>query len=755
MSDDSQPSDAIQHPGPDWGAIAASAESKVTGAVLSLCELIIARDRLELLARVATFILFSKKGSRPAEEHARKSEVNLEYLCSLATALPASQATTFPSAEEVHNIIDLLTTIHMHATVWYTAHKNLSQPDDEALAELSKSFQVQKLHVRGEGYWQHLRQTWHGLMQPHHKTLQKAVGFSFDDYLSLSDRLEKLIEDRINDEADQKHGPYRKLIQPWIAELQSEEPLSAACQHYFEIHRDEAGAARSLVETFGAPASFLVEAQNAAEEFILKTLACEFGENVPFYGTREFHQFWPLNETLTDRKPFVLHEGRYYAFNFSKIGRSAYDVVTGLFQEAESQYWQAQFLPARDRYLEEETARQFRKLLPEARIITCGFYPLKAGGLAEADIVIVMDEVLLIVECKAGAITSAAKRGGTLRVKTDVKKTIAKGLNQAERLIEELGANGELTIQNKRADKISLKADEFRWVFRVNVTLDLISSVASNILSLMDIGLVETTERCWSVSLNDLRVVVDILDIPAVFFHYLIRRFDTDQERNVEASDELDYMMYYVRQGLFFRGKNKPTENEHLTIVGYTEDLDQYYRRKQGLIAKGAKPRVVLGAHTERFLELLEKWRPKGWMTAVLQFLEFDPRDREKLLGKIHLQLKRVLREKAPFGLSVIGCTETRTAIGLACAQFPHFTKEAVRARCIQRCKEYEFDSITIILVGIPVVAQAPFIFFVTPDERVPDHAKNLLAQLRFEITESRPQTSRPGIFDGLRENVE
>lgn len=715
MSDDSKANDVTQHAEPNWEAIAAGAESKVNLAILNLCALIITKNRLELLGRVATFILFSKKGNRPTEEHARKSEVNLEYLCSLAIALPSSQAADFPSAKDVHTIIDLLATIHMHAAVCYTAHKNLSQSDDQALAELSKSFQVQKLNVRGDGYWQHLRQTWCDIMQPHDKAAQKAIGFSFDNYLSLSDRLEKLIEDRINDEADQKHVPYRKLMKPWITELQSEEPMSAACQQYFEDHRDEVGAARSSAETFGSPASFLVVPQNAAEEVILKSLSCDFGDNVPFYGASEIRRFWPLNETLTDQKPFLLHEGRYYAFNFSKIGRSAYDVVTGLFQEADSKYLQAQFLPARDRYLEEETARLFRKLLPVARIITCGFYPLKAGGLAEADIVIVMDDVLLIVECKAGAITPAAKRGGPLRVKTDVKKTIAKGLNQAERLIEELVANGELTIQSKKADKISLKADEFRWVFRVNVTLDLISSVASNILSLMDIGLVETTERCWSVSLNDLRVVVDILDRPAVFLHYLIRRFDTDQERNVEASDELDYMMYYVRQGLFFRGKNKPNENEHLTIIGYTEDLDQYYRRKQGLTAKGSKPRVVLGAHTERFLELLEKWRPKGWMTAVLQFLEFDPRDREKLLGKIHLQLKRVLREKAPFGLSVIGCTETRTAIGLACAQFPHFTKEAVRARCIQRCKEYEFDSITIILVGIPVVAQAPFIFFCHP----------------------------------------
>lgn len=737
----------------DWAAIAANAEFKVNQAIEQLSLLLITRNRLEILGRIATYILFTPGGRTAAEEHRQNSEVNLEYLCSIATALPHSPAQECPSADDVQCIIDSLATIHTHATVCYTAFNNSSDPEANALEDLSKSFQLQKLHVRGDGYEHHLKQTWHDMMKPHVGVFKQEVGFTFDDYIGLTDRLEAVIEDRINQESDQKHVPYRNLLRPWMDELQSGNQLSAACQKFMQENEEVIKVAKTSFDAFGSSDSFLVIPASAQEERILRLMSCDFGDNSSFAGEKKRFLFWPLNETVTDKKPFIHHCGKYYALNFAKIGRTAYDLLSNALRDANPKYWQKQFLSARDTYLEKETAHLFQKVLPAARVLSSVFYPLAAGGCAEADVVVIMDEVLLVVECKAGAITPPAKRGAPLRVKKDVGKTVAEGLNQAERLVAELVARIEMMVETEDGEKVLLKADEFRWVFRINVTLDLISTVASNIWSLSDIGLVNSTERCWSVSLNDLRVIVEILDQPAVFLHYLIRRFDTDQLRNVEAPDELDYMMYYLLQGLFFRGKNKLKEHENLTIGRYTDDLDQYYRRKQGQADKGAKPRVMHGPHTQRFLELLEKWQPKGWMTAALHFLEFDRPTREALLAKTNLHFKTIRAGRSRFGMSVNGCSETRTAIALACSRNPEAVKEVVRARCISRCKDYGFDTMIGILVGMPVAAHSPIILCVSPNDSASEHAKRLLAQLRFNVTEHPPKESRPGIFDGIRED--
>lgn len=736
----------------DWAAIAANAEFEVNQAIEQLSLLLFTKNRLEILGRVATYILFTPGGRTAAEEHGQNSEVNLEYLCSIATALPHSPAQECPSADDVQCIIDILATIHTYATICYTAFNNSSDLEANALADLSKSFRLQKLHVRGDGYEHHLKQTWHDMMKPHVGLYSQEVGFTFDDYIGFTERLEAVIEDRINQESDQKHVPYRNLLRPWMDELQSGNQLSAACQKFMQENDEVIKVAKTSFDAFGSSDSFVVSPASAQEEGILKSMSCGFGDNSSFAGEKNRFRFWPLNETLTDKKPFIHVCGKYYAFNFAKIGRTAYDMVSNALRDANPKYWQLKFLPARDTYLEEETARLFQKVLPAARVCGAVFYPLATGGRAEADILVVMDDVLLVVECKAGAITPPAKRGAPLRVKKDVEKAVAEGLNQAERLVAELVARSEMMVESETGEKVLLKADEFRWVFRINVTLDLISSVASNIWSLSDIGLVNNTERCWSVSLNDLRVIVEILDQPAVFLHYLIRRFDTDQLRNVEASDELDYMMYYLLQGLFFRGKNQIKEHEHLTIGRYTDDLDQYYRRKQGRADTGAKPRVMFGPHTQRFLELLEKWQPKGWTTAALQFLEFDRPTREALLAKTNLHFKTIREGRSRFGMSVSGCSETRTAIALACSRSPEVVKEVVRARCISRCKDYGFDTMIGILVGLPVAAHSPIILYVSPNDSASEHAERLLAQLRFNVTEHPPKESRPGIFDGIRE---
>lgn len=740
---------------PDWTAIQSDAEVRVGKAIEQLSELLTTKNRLDLLGRVATYILFSPGGSAGGQEAAQKSEVNLEYLCSLATALPASFSTNPPSANDVQTTIDLLAAVHMHASVFYTACKRLSKQADEALSDLSTSFQLHKLHVRGDGYWHHIKQTWHDLLAPHDEMFQKTMGFAFANYFNLVDRLEGIMENRINQESDQKIDPYRDLLRPWIGELESGKPLSEACKRFLDEHHDQIEAARISFDEFGSAETFLVEPHSVPEMQILTSLSCSFGDNASFSGGRERFLFWPLNETLTDKKPFIQHQGRYYAFNFAKIGRNAYEFASHALRESNSDYWHSHFLPARDLYLEDETCRLLQKALPASRIVKSAFYPLRIGGRAEADIVVVMDDVLLVVECKAGAITTTAKRGGAKRVKTDVNKTVAAGLNQAERLVSEMVACEQIVIQGKKSDKITLEAVDFRWVFRINVTLDLVSPVSSTIWSLSDLGLVGKTERSWSVSLNDLRVVVEILDRPTVFLHYLIRRFDTNQLRNVEAADELDYMMYYLHQGLFFRGKNSLRANEQLKIIGYTDDLDQYYRRKQGWTEKGRKPRLALGPQTERFLNLLERWRPRGWMTAALQFLEFDRPCREELLGKIHMQLKRTKKKGSEFALSLIGCADSKTAIALVCARNPKESEEIVRARCTARCKDNGFELMVVIVVGMPVAAICPIILCVTPNDSASVHAKRLLSQLRFDVTEHRPQVSRPGIFDGIREDEE
>ncbi len=491
----------------------------------------------------------------------------------------------------------------------------------------------------------------------------------------------------------------------------------------------------------GQPALFVISPETREEEAILAVLSCSFGDNKLFHGTKPEHAFWPLTGSLTEQKPIICHEGIHYSFHLAKLQRDAYTLLGNLLRNADSEYWKDKFLPSRDEYLERETTRLFKVALPYAKVLTGMSYDL-SGRCAEAetDVLILCDDFLIIAECKAGGIGPASRRGAVLSVEADVRKTIGAAQSQAERLVGELIQRGQLSLRSRRGGpEMLIKSTDFRWVARVSVTLELIAPAATALWTLEDAGILRDSEKCWSVCLNDLRVIVEILDSTPLFLHYLIRRMDLNTLRNVHARDELDFLMHYVERGLFFRGQNQLKPEESLTLVGFTDSLDQYYRRVQGISALGKKPKVRTGRRTNRMLDTLVSLRPRHYVTACLMLLEFDIPDREGILGKMveHLSL---LRDKSVrFGFSFTANSESKRGIALATSRSAANAVEVILGRAIKHCQDSEIDDLCVIVQGVPLGAPPIYVLLAGPDGVASDHAHRLLSQLRFEIIRQFP----------------
>ena len=160
--------------------------------------------------------------------------------------------------------------------------------------------------------------------------------------------------------------------------------------------------------------------------------------------------------------------------------REAYTIIGDLVRAADRGHWQDTFLKARDDYLEAETTQLLQCALPAAQVLTNVSYPLAAGGEAEADIVVLCDDVLMVVECKAGRLGAATKRGAERQIVADLKATIAGGLNQAERFVHELVARGTMPVKAGSAQQpMAINGTRFRHVMRINVTLELIGASRS------------------------------------------------------------------------------------------------------------------------------------------------------------------------------------------------------------------------------------------------------------------------------------
>lgn len=723
----------------DWAQIAEHTKNDVEEAFIKLRNIISSHDPIELISRVAVLILTSHPDKPKDSGGPQQSETNLEYLISFVTAHPVSQSREAPSADTVQRTIEILTIIQMAASWHYKFKRRAKEPPQSAIEDIADSFRMDKLHVRGDGYWSHLKQTICDLLRPHDAKLKDALGFTALDYLSFMERSEDELNRRLLVEAATHLDPFMKLYRPWLRDGDVGDHLDEeGWSQYVAKHETEVTEAKAKFDAFGSSEAFVFRPQSEAETLILKALSCDIGTNSSFHGAKPEHAFWPLTPSATDSFPIVHREGTFYGFNLSKLSREAYTLIGDLLREVDTHYWTNAFIKQRDAYLEAEAAKLIQQALPSSRVLKSVFYPFGENQTAEADIVVLCDDILIIVECKAARVNPATKRGANKKIVSDLKGTIVGAFDQAERFVRELSTRGLMELTPKHQAKTSISASSFERVFSINVTLDLISSAATVLWKLNEVGITSDIGKCWSVSLNDLRVIVDILDQPALFLHYLVRRLDINILRNVEARDELDYLMHYVKQGLFFREANAPAAGENVMLAGFTEELDQYYRKLEGISDKGAKPCVTIGKRTQKLLSKLQSAKPEHWVSGCVELLEFDTPTREELLGKQSEHLKQLQHPRSGYALSFAANLESQTALALVTSKDPQRAREVVIGRCTEHCRQHNLSVLWCLLQGVPISDSEVTILRVTPETEVSDNTSRLLKQLDIQVTENR-----------------
>ena len=238
--------------GVDWNSVAVTARQEVENAIGELREILGRYDPVEIVSRVATFVLVSLPGEHKDAGGPIKNETNLEYLVSMVTALPFPELPKFPDPDVILRVLELTTQILMRATVHYSANAQIRKNEHSPIDELADSFRTTKLHVRGDGYWPHLRDTMADLLLPHELKLREVLGFGYRDYVNFMDRVEEEINERFFKEADDLGRAYRQWMSPW--DLKDRNVIeSDSFVAFISANSKEIEAAKSDFDRIGGP----------------------------------------------------------------------------------------------------------------------------------------------------------------------------------------------------------------------------------------------------------------------------------------------------------------------------------------------------------------------------------------------------------------------------------------------------------------------------------------------------------------------
>lgn len=604
----------------------------------------------ELLAMLAmTNILVDSENYTESSQENRLPHA--EYAQSLVLSQNMDSSRERPSEEVYEKFKVLISEIYDEVTSYFGSEALEKDTSDEE-KEIRFLSLLRHLHMRGDSYPQHQYDTVRGLFAPHDQFLQENYGFSTEDVIAAIGNVVAQVERNIRQQLSALAGKSLELMQMFreyaqqgnasgedIEKLRSEwqeQPDVESKYKEFEAIRDGAGMR-----------VFAIEPTDEAPEHVLSSLTARFGDNEAF-ATFEKAPGWPTNDTVITTKPLIEHEGTYYCFVPQLLMVNTLPILEMLIKEKDEAYLKGAYYKGRRTYLEKSALEYLGNLLPGAEIHSNLYYHIKEDGeekRAETDGLVLYDNNLFIVEAKAGSLSSSTRRGSLERTRKDLSDLIDSAYSQALRTKRFIAEHDRPVFENEDGSEALVIEDkqELDNIVLVNVTLESLQHLSTQLSSLSAFDLIREQEWPWSVFINDLRVISEVVESPSEFLVYLKRRIRANDYPQFRAVDELDFLTYFFNEGLYFED-NYLKNTDIMQVTGYTDDLDLYYEYLAGRVAEAEKPRFKVPDDYRELVARVESTGKKGRTKVSTALLECDSPTFEFILNGFR-QLKSMIAQ--------------------------------------------------------------------------------------------------------------
>jgi hypothetical protein len=253
------------------------------------------------------------------------------------------------------------------------------------------------------------------------------------------------------------------------------------------------------------------------------------------------------------------------------------------------------------------------------------------AGRYEIDGILLVGDALVVVEAKGALLSSRAWSGFSDRLKRDLdERTVGEGSRQIGRLIRHLRSEGKVVLQDQSGRTIELESNDVGAVYGIVALLDELGSLVTDTIGLGRVGVDLDLDALPCVAgLHTLKTLTELLDRPWSLLHYLHRRRATFARHDVQTLEELDLVMYYLGENLYFDNLDDPSI---IQIGSQTDALDAWDMYSQGMrLTPAPKPVQPVPTYVRRLLDGLAEERPQGWVEATCAVLDFNWDGRRKL----------------------------------------------------------------------------------------------------------------------------
>jgi len=257
------------------------------------------------------------------------------------------------------------------------------------------------------------------------------------------------------------------------------------------------------------------------------------------------------------------------------------------------------------------------------------------------------------------------------------------------------------------------------------------------------LGLLSQDVSFWSVFVNDLRIIADLIETPSQFFHFLQRRLRANDFPEFNTTDELDFLMFYFSEGLYFEdGITKGTKR--VMPYAYTEDIDRYYDFLAGRVSSGTKPAMKCSNRYKNLIRQIEATGKRGFTATGSILFGLDTETQQKITEHIDLLRRTVRQDGRDHDFTMLF---SRESFGLSCFVFPPSSSGWARIDGYVELKMYQTRYRSWLAIQLSTVSDndVDFKFYDSQWAFNPELEKRLVDYSSYKVEKSRAKYGKIG----------
>lgn len=379
---------------------------------------------------------------------------------------------------------------------------------------------------------------------------------------------------------------------------------------------------------------------------LLEDLSYLPGGNTEFFADGDF-KGTPMRTLPALIKPGIKLGDEYYVTEGQFVRDAAYRAI------------QRGLLSRLPRYREEWNRRQkvlieqafptifSRQLAGAAKYSEVYFKDPKTGQWVETDLVMTLDDVLLVVEAKAGVMAMHSPATNFDRHERAIRELIIKAYEQCKRFTEYLSSAPEVPLYNRINGQYvevgRIRHCSFRTILPLGLTVEAFTPFSAMSKELAEIQPLLGKHPFVSMSVDDLFVLNRFLPTTGELFHYLEVRQQAAGIPNAMLFDEIEHLGAYIGHNRFdMRIKDQLKKANMVAWDSFGDVVDKYFEGDTWRIAP--VPHQEYPEELAAVLSALDKYRPPGWLETDAHIRNMNSSGRRNL-AEILTEVKATLPE--------------------------------------------------------------------------------------------------------------